>query len=92
MPKKQTGTLISADGTTRNIVPNNGREFSLIELQTFVGGYIELASTRDNRLMYLNEEGKQKNLPINLQATKLYRFGHLDPVVGDVVVIEEKYI
>lgn len=81
---------IKADGTTLEVVPSNGTNFSLAELQAFVGGYIERVECPDGREMYCNEEGKLQNLPVNTIATKLSGLFPYDLVVGDVVVGDYK--
>jgi hypothetical protein len=81
-------TWIKTDGTETTVSPK-GRFFCLEELQQFVGGWIELAYTHAGRQMFLNEEGKLRDLPLNLKATILYQYGILDPIVGDVVVLDE---
>ena len=72
------------------VVPDNGRAFSLLELQRFVGGYIEIVRMRGrNRLIVLNEDGKRLQLPTNELATRLLHHagGSLfDWVVGDVIL------
>lgn len=97
--------LILADGHYDVIKPKNGKFFSLEELQEFVGGMIEyigphrlvratlgsgLLRVTNQTLMVINEEGKLNNLPVNELATSLYRNGHIDPIVGDVVVLTGK--
>jgi hypothetical protein len=65
--------LIHPSGEEEPVTPANGKKFTLSELQTFVGGYIELTSwadTRESRII-VNEEGRLKNLPPNPKATAL---------------------
>lgn len=50
--------LYTTDGGRRKVTPSNGTDFSLEELQGFVGGYIEIIRLGDNRLVIVNEEGK----------------------------------
>lgn len=78
--------LIRADGTTEEIKPTDGCKFSLAEMQTLVGGYIELAGTHDGRILVLDEEGKLKDKRTNSIATALYKYGSHDQIVGDVIV------
>jgi hypothetical protein len=78
--------LIRSNGTIEEIHPANGVNFELRELQTLVGGYIQLARTHDGAFMVLDEEGKLKSKPFNLLATTLYRYGEHDPIVGDVII------
>jgi hypothetical protein len=81
---------IKANGTETVVHPTNGVEFSLEELQNFVGGYIELVFTKENKEMYVNEEGLLKNLPLNDKATYLlaHRYG-LQGIHGDVIICEK---
>lgn len=74
------------DGTdATEVAPKNGTDFQLDELQEFVGGYIEIVTARDGRLIVLNEEGKLNGLPVNVVATILYGNPD-DAIVGDVLV------
>lgn len=79
--------LVKADGTTKTIEPKDGKKFSLEEMQTLVGGFIEIVRTHDDEhYMIIDEEGKLKGKPVNFTATCLYRYGDLDVVVGDALV------
>lgn len=53
-----------------------------------VGGYIEAVHISDSLVMWVNEEGKLENLPVNYLGTGLWeaRFGRTDVIVGDVVL------
>jgi len=81
-------TLYRADGTIETIQPANGINFSLGELQTLVGGYIEIVRTKDGQFLVCDENGKVSEQPkhINLLATHMYRYGAHDPIVGDALV------
>lgn len=83
-------TLIKTDGSEAEIQPANGKSFTLEEMQKCVGGNIELAHTRDGRMMWINEEGKLNDLPPNEKATQLYVHNDHDIIVGDVLVGTEK--
>lgn len=79
--------LYTTDGERRIVTPSNGTDFSLEELQQFVGGYIEIIRLSGNRLMIINEEGKVWNLPLNCQATMVYqKEGKIDVIVGNALV------
>lgn len=59
---------IRTDGNITE-VSSRGDTFSLDELQKFVGGYIQLVSTRKPaRDLYCNEEGLIHDLPLNRTA------------------------
>jgi hypothetical protein len=79
--------LITSDGVETIVKPANG-QFTLEELQGFVGGWIELIRTNDGRQMWLNEEGKLNRLPLNWKATLLTRgiVNDNDVIVGDVLI------
>ena len=70
--KNQAGILIQSDGESRGVVPANGGDFSLEELQGFVEGLIEVVPLTENVIMVVNEEGKGV-LPINFPATIIAR-------------------
>lgn len=78
--------LIKTDGAHIRISPKNGKKFVLEELQQFVGGDIELIKALDGRWMYVNEEGRLKNLLPNFYASLLCS----RLIVGDVVVCEPR--
>lgn len=72
------GLILRPDGSREERVPANGQFYELEEMQRIVAegsdeerGLIEIISTKDNRLMILNEEGKLIGLPRNEQATAL---------------------
>lgn len=87
--------IYKADGTIiDNIVPENGTDFQLGELQKIVGGYIEIVSLLDNEIMVINEEGKLSDLPINENATEIYNEvdGFYDYIAGDVLVCDSNMV
>lgn len=79
-------TLYKTDGTQTEVTPKNGKQFTLEELQALVGGYIQVVNTNDRRVMVVDEEGKLKDKPYNQAATRLYKYGTDDRIVGDVVI------
>ena len=63
-------TLILTDGTSQEVVPANGKTFTLAELQAFVGGYIEIHHMPAARqVIVINEDGRAEHLPTNDKAT-----------------------
>ena len=85
-------TLIKSNGEETNVIPNNKTDFSLDELQNYVGGLIETVRTKDNKIMVINEEGKINDLSINQKATELYIHSNFDFIVGDVLICNENEI
>jgi len=78
--------VIKPDGTLVDYPPK-GKQYTLEELQSAVGGYIQIVHpVGDSRyLIVLNEEGKLKDLPLNKTATRLYRQPP-DYIVGPALV------
>ena len=81
------------------IVEDSKHEPDLKAAQEFVGGYVEGISFPNGDYLIINEEGKLKNLPVNVEATKLWRatftkdkyaFGYDDFVVGPAILIKAK--
>ena len=84
---------IKSNGTIVPVKPKDGKYFSLEEMYQYTnGGPIQMVATKDGRIMILNEEGKLTGLPLNKKATELYKYGSHDPIVGDVLVCDEKYL
>jgi len=81
-------TLIRSNGDIVEVFPEDGKEFNLEEMQLYVGGYIEIVLTRDNKHMIIDEEGKIKNKRYNDKATALYKHGNHDQIVGDALLCE----
>ena len=90
-------------------IPNPAAKFKIVEdskhepdlkaAQDFVGGYVEGITFPNGDYLIINEEGKLKNLPLNVEATKLWRstftkdkyaFGYDDFVVGPAILIKAK--
>ena len=75
--------------------PANGAYFTLEEMQAIVGGYVEQVWLDGNTTMFLNEEGKLEGLPLNIEATKVFRSHHPgtdDFIVGNVLVCNNNQI
>jgi len=80
--------MIYATGERVPVAPANGKNWTLGELQAKVGGYLELARTRDGRFMYVNEDGKRLGLQPNRVATELYIFSEVDIILGNVIIFD----
>ena len=76
------GKFIKASGEITEVSPVNGKDFSMEELQKFVGGYFEFVRCIGGLTMACNEEGVLRNLPRNGWASNIAR----RPIVGDVVI------
>lgn len=76
-------TLITVDGDRSEVEATE-----LAEMQTLVGGYIEMVCFDDGSMMICNEEGKNNDLPRNDMATAIFRLkrrGTQDWIAGDAI-------
>ena len=89
--------VIPVEGETRKFSPADGKKFTLEELQSAVGGKIEFVPSpqgrgydncRDPYVVIADEEGVLKSKAFNTGASFLVGY----PLVGDVVIVEEKYV
>ena len=80
------------------IVEDSKHEPDLKAAQEFVGGYVEGITFPNGDYLIINEEGKIKNLPLNEEATKLWKAtfdndnyitGRNDFVVGPAILIKK---
>ena len=87
------GKLIKADGTTVEVSPKNGTDYTLEELQGFVGGFIEVIPAYEKgHVLVINEEGKLNNLPRNGRATDLADIYLWDCIVGDALFCKSEEV
>lgn len=83
--------LYKVDGSVEDLVPENGKFFSLKEMQAAVGGLIEVVQLDEGRTLVVNEEGKMLGLPPNEKATGM-ALRHLfdgDWIAGNAVLCEK---
>ena len=87
---KQTGEL--------KVINDVKDEQSLEQAQAFVGGYVEGVPFPNGDYLIVNEEGKLMGLPLNEQASKLWKdtfdndnyiTGRDDFVVGNAILIKK---
>ena len=80
------------------IIDDEKNTQTLKEAQDFVGGMVECITFPNGDLLIVNEEGKLMNLPLNPEATMLWRmtftkdkyaFGYDDFVVGPAIYIKK---
>jgi len=81
------------------IIENVKDEPTLKSAQQFVGGWVEGITFPNGDYLIINEEGKLMGLPINEQATKLWKetfdndnfiTGRNDFVVGPAILIKKQ--
>ena len=96
MTKKNT---LSTDANEFVIIDDKKNEPQYKAVSDFVGGMVECVTFPNGDLLLLNEEGKLMGLPLNLEATAIWRetftkdkyaFGHDDFVVGPAILIRAK--
>ena len=97
MIKKERNTL-SIDANEFVIIDDVKNEPTLKAAQDFVGGYVEGITFPNGDYLIVNEEGKLMNLPLNEEATKLWKAtfdndnyitGRNDFVVGPAILIKK---
>ena len=86
--KSNSSFTISTDGKIELVKPKDNKYFSLEEMQSFVGGLIEIIYIYEpvEMIMVLNEEGKLEDLPVNPIATGIALNGISDIIVGNVLM------
>ena len=82
---------VNTDRNEFKIIENSKDEPSLEQAQKFVGGYVEGISFPNGDYLIINEEGRLKKLPLNPEATLLWRmhFDHND-IVGPAILIKKQ--
>ena len=89
---------VNTDKNEFKIIDDVKDEPTLKEAQKFVGDYVEGISFPNGDYLIINEEGKIKNLPLNPEATALWRAtfdndnyitGRKDFVVGPAILIKK---
>ncbi len=83
---KNSAVIIRVDGSHEVL----GHQPTLEEAQSIVGGYIELVKVKVNgrRTLIVDEDGKPKHKPSNIEITRLYGGQISDGyIVGDVIVL-----
>ena len=80
--------IIFPNGAELEVMPSNGTDFSLSEMQAVVGGYIEVLRLDNKELIVVNEEGKLMGLDVNDKATRYMKANsrYDDVLVGNVLV------
>ena len=89
---------INTKASEFKIITDQKDEPDLETAQKFVGGMVEGITFPNGDYLIINEEGKLIGLPINKEATKLWRetftkdkyaFGYDDFVVGPAILIKK---
>ena len=82
------GILVTTDGEEIIVRPENGEVFTLKELQTLVGGLVEVVPQRvhPDKVYLCDEEGLLKDKEVNISVTETIDY----PVVGDILIISHE--
>jgi hypothetical protein len=89
---------INTDAAEFKIIEDSKDEPTLKAAQDFVGGYVEGIPFPNGDYLIVNEEGKLKGLPLNPEATALWKAtfdndnfitGRNDFVVGPAILIKK---
>ena len=75
-------------GEMKHTPPADQKAFKLEELQGLVGGSIEIFPTPQGNALVVNEDGRSKNLPVNLMATEIMGMA----IVGDAIMCHPSFI
>lgn len=68
----RSAKLYTDYGFEKSVVPKNGTDFSLEEVQKFVEGYVEVIRLDDETIMCVNEDGKfLDSCFLNKEATEI---------------------
>jgi hypothetical protein len=71
---------IDPDGTRSTHTPK-GKRWTLEELQSLVGGYIEAISLPSGNVALMDEDGRMRRLPLNPTASALVGRALVGPIV-----------
>ena len=91
-------TKTNTDSSEFKIIENKKDEPQYKEVSSFVGGMVECIQFPNGDLLLVNEEGKLMNMPLNPEATTLWRMtfdndnyitGRKDVVVGPAILIKK---
>ena len=90
----KTALLLRADGTQEPVMPANGKDFKLAELQKLVFGYVEVVNMPGELILVVNDDGKGR-LPVNQQASNVWYHAYEgqdvdfagDYIAGDAVLM-----
>ena len=91
-------TTVNTTAEQFKLITDKKDEPDLQSAQLFVGGYVECIQFPNGDLLLLNEEGKLMQMPLNPEATTLWRThftkethinGYDDVVVGPAILIKK---
>lgn len=90
------------DGREIEIEPNDGKHFTLKEMQGIVGGTIDIQRLpKDNKIIIVNDNGLSEGLEVNAKASEVwkrnypiaeYPHNNLEFLVGNVIVCDDSMV
>jgi hypothetical protein len=84
--------FVTVKGEILDVKPDNKKVFTLKELQSYVGGYIQMLRLPSGETLICNEDGMNLELATNTLATflvqKSYNGQRTQQFVGDVLFVE----
>jgi hypothetical protein len=84
--------LIKSTGEIIKVYPEKKGEFSLDQLQGYVGGLIEYVESNVRGLeLIINEESKMNGSMLNIFASNYYKYKEVDLLFGNVLLIPQKF-
>ena len=92
-------TYYKTTGEVKEVSPENGRFFTLEEMQKMVGGLIEIEPLPSGRSIVVNEEGKMIGLEKNQRASEewlkeypyeKYPYNNDGTICGDALIATEE--
>ena len=90
----KSAKIIYTDKEAEDYTPKNGKTFALTEMQEIIGGYVEPIRLNDGRVIIVNEDGLNLNLPVNIEATNILRRDHSTTqyIVGTAIICDSDMI
>lgn len=77
--------LYKADGSMEELVPEDEGALSLQQMQSSVGGYIEILRMDNGDFIVVNEDGISIGLPRNEAATRYFHTNCASRIPGDYI-------
>ena len=86
--EKRFAQIIYPNYNNQAVVPGNGTDFTVKELQDIVGGSIERIELPDNMALVVNQDRVLQKLPYNEFASMLFNFN----LYGNVILCYQDMI
>jgi len=92
---KGTAKLMKTNGEILEVIPV-GEKFTLQEIQTAVGGYIEMGPrVLAGHTLFVCDNGRNEGKCINIKATALQQLASgrpRPPIVGDAILVPDQFL